>query len=394
MLKEIFAPEQYLPGNTLELVASGNHFFERLIQLINEAKQQIHFQVYIFDEDDTGRAIAAALKNAAARGVAIFLAVDSYGSKSLSPAFIADLKRSGVHFKLFSPLPKHFFVFRVGRRLHNKVMIADNAVALVGGINIADKYHGTASEAPWLDFAVGIKGPVCVDLSRICERIYREKYFGKLKSQGRPMPVVHSGTMRSRFVLNDWFRRKNQIGAGYRAAVEQAQQSITIMASYFLPNRSLRNALKKAAQRGVKVLVLLPGESDLPMAKRATRYLYQWLLRNNIGIFEWHESILHGKMAVVDNKWVTIGSYNLNHLSQYSSIEMNIEVLDESFGASAQERLFQLMQQSTPVTTESFKPFHGPLNKFLDWASYTLGRWIMKLLFLAVKRENRFHSDE
>lgn len=152
--------------------------------------------------------------------------------------------------------------------------------------------------------------------------------------------------MLSRPVLNDWFRGKRQIGAGYRAAFRKAQHSITVVASYFLPSRSIRTALKRAARRGVQVNLLLPGISDVPMAKRAIRYLYQEMLEVNIQIYEWEDSILHGKMAVVDNKWVTLLVYNLNHLSQYSSIEMNLEVLDDAFATSVQDYLSTLLSQS------------------------------------------------
>lgn len=383
----IFSPEQYLPGHQLELVLSGALFFEQLEQLIDGAKKLLHVQVYIFEEDETGMLIAGALKRASKRGVAVFLAVDSYGSKELSPAFVADLKAHGIHYKCFSPLPIHFYVFRMGRRLHQKVMVADNRIALVGGINIANKYRGGASEAPWLDFAVRVKGPVCADISHICTRIHREKYFGKLKGFAVDESPKHTGNTRSRVVLNDWFRRKNQVSIGYRSAFLNARHSITIMASYFLPGRALRVILNKAAKRGVKVSILLPGKSDIDMAKRATRYLYRWMLRNNIQIYEWEQSILHGKLAVVDGKWATIGSYNLNHLSHFSSIEMNLEVLDESFAKGIEAELASLMSQSTAITPDSMERAHGLWAKLLDWASYTLARWIMLILFFVIRRE-------
>ncbi len=213
MQKDIFAYDQYLPGHELELLASGEPFFARALQIIRGAQKQIHFQMYIFDEDNTGKEVAAALKMASQRGVEIFMALDSYGSKSLSPAFIADLKQSGIKFKFFSPLPKHYYILRLGRRMHNKAIVADHSEALIGGINIADKYRGSAGEIPWLDFAIGVKGPVCADLSRICERIYREKYFGKLRYRNTATTNLHLGDARAGFGLNDWFRRKNQISA-------------------------------------------------------------------------------------------------------------------------------------------------------------------------------------
>lgn len=394
MQKNIFAQNQYLPGNELSLVSSGEPFFARLAGMIDDAQKLIHFQVYIFDEDKTGQGVIAALKKARQRGVEIYLTVDSYGSKSLSPELIADLQQIGVHFKFFSPLPKRFYMFRVGRRLHSKVIVVDYTEALIGGINIADKYRGNEQELPWLDFAIGIKGPVCADISRICERIYREKYFGKIKNQEIKTKSLHAGKSRCRLSLNDWFRQKNQIRAGYRAAFQKAQQSITVVASYFLPSRSIRSALKYAARRGVQVNVLLPGKSDIVMAKRATTYLYRWLLRNNIGIYEWQDSVLHGKLAVVDNKWVTIGSYNLNHLSEYSSIEMNVEVLDGPFATHTQNTLSALLAKSTAVTTDTYSQKRSSVDKFLDWMSYVFARWIMFFLFFLVKREHEYKEQE
>ncbi len=394
MIKTIFNLERYLPGNEVALVSGGEPYFSRLFELIDSAKKLLHFQVYIFDEDETGKAVAEALKKACQRGVEVFLAVDSYGSKDLSPAFIADLKESGVHFKFFSPLPRHFYAFRLGRRLHSKVVVADQSLALVGGINISNKYRGTAEEAPWLDFALHIKGPVCVGLTRTCERIYREKYFGRVRLRRKKKVLHPPNAVRSRFALNDWFRRKNQIGAAYRAAFQKARHSIVIVASYFMPSRTIRTALKKASRRGVQITVLLPGKSDIPMAKRATRYLYQELFQNKVSIYEWENSILHGKMAIVDKKWVTVGSYNLNHLSQFSSIEVNVEVLDKGFAATAHEYLETLLQQSTLISADVFGQTQNRWNKFLDWASYTIGRWTMLFLFYLVQREHRLKEKE
>ena len=285
---------------------------------------------------------------------------------------------------------------RLGRRLHSKVVVADQTVALVGGINIADKYKGNAEEAPWLDFAVAVKGPVSARLARISEQIYTEKYLIRpgIRRKKAVQPPSTGAAVLSRPVLNDWFRGKRQIGSGYRAAFRKAQHSITVVASYFLPSRSIRTALKKAARRGVQVKLLLPGISDVPMAKRAIRYLYQEMLEVNIQIYEWEATILHGKMAVVDNKWVTLGSYNLNHLSQYSSIEMNVEVLDTAFAASAQDYLETLLAQSAFIGADVFRQKLGIKDKILDWAAYTLGRWTMSFLFFLVRREHRYKEKE
>ena len=387
---KIFSPEQYLAGNQLELVRSGQPFFKSLVQLIDNAEKTLYFQVYIFEEDDTGRDIAEALLRARERKVEVYLTLDSYGSKNLSDEFLSRLRRSGIHFRYFSPLPKHFYAFRLGRRLHCKVMVADAREALVGGINIADKYRGTAEEAAWLDFAVRVEGPVCADLMHMCKLIHGKK-SSRTPRNTKGEQDKAAGSALARVALNDWWRRRNQVSAGYRAAFRNAQQSIFIVASYFLPSRGVRTALKNASRRGVKITVLLPGKLDLPMARRATRYLYRWLSRNKIEIYEWTESVLHGKIAVVDNNWSTVGSYNLNHLSEYSSIETNVEVLDKDFAASVNNTLAGLVKQCSHVPADSFNN-RGLINKFLDWISYILGRWMMLLLFFLIARGHRYKN--
>jgi cardiolipin synthase len=269
-------------------------------------------------------------------------------------------------------------------------MVADSSEALVGGINIADKYRGTSEEAAWLDFAVRISGPLCVDLSLMCKAIHGKKSTRTPKKSPETASEKKSGSA-ARVALNDWWRRKNQVSAGYRAAFRNAQESIFIVASYFLPSRGVRTALKNASKRGVKITVLLPGKLDLPMAKRATRYLYRWLSRNKIDIYEWGESVLHGKIAVVDNIWSTVGSYNLNHLSEYSSIETNVEVLDKKFAASVHKTLDGLIKQCNHIPADSFNS-RGLINKFLDWISYILGRWFMLFLFFLIARGNRYKT--
>lgn len=388
MKKNIFDPQFYRSGNELEFLLGGEAYFTALLDVINQAKNLLMFQVYIFEEDSTGKMVAEALKAAAKRGVKIYVAVDSYGSKDLSRSFVADLRRHGIHFRFFSPLPKRFYFFRLGRRLHNKAVVADYKDALVGGINVADKYRGTDAQPPWLDFAVRVKGPVSFDLTQLCKRIHGNRYFPRRKRTAEKVEPLHFGEARARLSLNDWWRRKNNINNSYKTAFRQAKESIVVVASYFLPSRGVRRALKYSARRGVKVIVMVPGESDIQTAKRAVRYLYRWLSRNNIRIFEWGGSILHGKLALVDQQWVTVGSYNLNHISEYSSIEMNVEVLDEGFASSVRETLTGLREKCIPVPPDSFIK-RNFVNRLLDWVSYVLSRWLMMFLFFLISREYR-----
>lgn len=130
---------------------------------------------------------------------------------------------------------------------------------------------------------------------------------------------------------NDWVKRKKEVWGSYLNMFNKAEKQITIMCSYFLPGRIFRRRLAQAARKGVKIKVILAGTSDIMMAKHAERYLYQWLLKNNIEIYEYQDTVLHAKVATYDSSWTTIGSYNVNNISAYASLELNMEINNNSF---------------------------------------------------------------
>lgn len=169
--RNYFKSREYYPAACVRLVHSGNDYFDTLENIIRSAKHTIHLQTYIFDEDDTGKRIAAALKKAAQRGVVIALLLDGFGSQALSKKFVQYLQNSGIDLRFFSPLFSTQSIYP-GRRMHHKIIVADKRTALVGGINIADKYHGSATEPPWLDFAILLEGSVCEELDMLCRNMY------------------------------------------------------------------------------------------------------------------------------------------------------------------------------------------------------------------------------
>ncbi|MBK8954429.1 MAG: hypothetical protein IPM34_02595 [Saprospiraceae bacterium] len=264
----------------------------------------------------------------------------------------------------------------MGRRLHHKICVVDDFRALVGGINIADKYRGTMDEAAWLDFAIFIEGEVCNELKRICGQI-EERQFPVFKPSpnqkyhGQNIPQIN-------IRQNDWLRNRNQIHYSYLMAFEKAERSIYLVASYFLPGRKLRKSLERAAARGVKIKIILAGKSDIPTILNASLYLYRWLLRNKIEIYEWQKSVLHGKLAIVDNEWMTIGSFNLNLLSTYASIELNIDIEDKDLAKSSTDLLNRLISEGcTQIDTQRHRTVFDRIYEFIAYlAGRTLIRWI------------------
>lgn len=362
----------------LVLVHSGNDYFSRLEQLIQNAQYEIHLQCYIFDYDDSGKKIIEALKEAAMRHVKVYLLFDAFGSMAFPDIVINELTATGIHFRFFSP----FFSlnsFYVGRRLHHKIVVLDGQQILIGGINIAEKYHGTAQEKPWLDYAVLIQEEtVAKMLQLVCRNLFfknRHLYRHKM------MAVFYTPEENSlRIIQNDWLKRKNEIYKAYLTAFGQAKNEIIIVGSYFLPGRRLTKALKKAAQNKVTIKLILSGISDVKISQRATYHIYNKLLRNNIELYEYQAAVLHGKAAVVDGHWTTIGSFNLNNLSTFGSLEMNVEIKSTAFSTAYSSHLYGIIEQCQKITAESIKKRNTIYSHFINWLSYWTAKFLLDLV--------------
>ena len=361
-----------VPKN-LELVYSGKDYFARLEAIIRDAQFEIHLQMYLFENDATGKRIVAALKEAALRKVEIYVLLDGLGSLSFPDELLKDLKFSGINIRFFAPLFSTY-TFYLGRRLHRKVVVADAKVALVGGINIADKYHGSTTEKPWLDYAVQLNGEIAKPLQQLC----RDKYFKKreLKNTKIKSTFQIQNDTSVRILQNDWLKGKNEICDGYIKSIRQAKKEIIIIGSYFLPGIRIIQALKKASKNKVTIKLILSGKSDLPMTRRATCFLYDKLLKYNIELYEWDQSVLHGKVAVIDGNWSTIGSFNLNNLSSYGSLEMNVEIRSRSFSSEFRTHLNGVISQCQSITKESLKTKTTIMTKFINLFSYVITRMI------------------
>lgn len=357
----------------LELVYSGEDYFSRLETIIRNSQIELHIQMYLFEIDTTGKRIITAIKEAAARKVKIFILLDGLGSLSFPSEIIEELRRNGIQIRFFAPLFSAY-TFYLGRRLHQKVVIADAKIALIGGINIADKYHGTLTEAPWLDYAVQLNGTIAQPLEVLCRNIYFKK---KRLSSQKIKSVFHvQEDAVVRILQNDWLKRKNEICDQYIKSIRHAKKEIIIVGSYFLPGIRIIKALNKASKNNVKIKLILTGISDLPMTRRATCFLYSKLLHYNIELYEWNKSVLHGKSAVIDGYWTTIGSFNLNNLSSYGSVEMNVEINSAVFSKMYQSHLNQIIAECESITLESLKIKTHFFSRLINLLSYIITRLI------------------
>ncbi|PIF62293.1 phosphatidylserine/phosphatidylglycerophosphate/cardiolipin synthase family protein [Flavobacterium sp. 11] len=357
----------------LELVYSGEDYFSRLEAIIRNSQIEIHMQMYLFENDATGNRIIKALKEAASRKVQVYVLLDGLGSLSFPSETLKEMRQSGINIRFFAPLFSTY-TFYLGRRLHRKVIVADAKVVLIGGINVADKYCGSDTEAPWLDYAVQLKGEIAEPLQKLCADIYFKKrhlHNSKIKSSF----LVQEDAM-VRILQNDWLKGKNEICDGYIKSIRNAKKDIIIVGSYFLPGIRIIRALKKASKNKVKIKLILSGKSDLPLTRRATCYLYDKLLNYNIELYEWDQSVLHGKVAVIDGNWTTIGSFNLNNLSSYGSLEMNVEINSDLFSKMFQAHLIEIIAQCQSITSQSLKTKNNLFTKSINFLSYCVTRII------------------
>ena len=377
-------------SKTISLVHSGEDYFSRLERIILESESEIHIQTYIFDYDSTGKKIISALKKAASKNIKIYILLDGFGSLSFPTEIINDLSKIGIKFRIFSPFFSANSLY-IGRRLHHKIVVVDAKTALIGGINISDKYHGTAKEVPWLDYAVEIKDE---NISKSLQELCRDIYFkNRIIRRKKIITIFKNGETNSVSVLqNDWLKRKNEVFKAYINNISTAEKEIIIASSYFLPGKRLINTLKKASQKGVKIKLILSGISDVSLARRASCHLYSKLLRYNIELYEWKKSVLHGKIAVIDGNWTTIGSFNLNNLSSYASIEMNVGIDSEEFAKDYIIHLHKIMEQCDRITPETIELKYNLSSKFTNWISYWTSRTIEIIVtYFPHKRVRKFY---
>lgn len=377
--------------NKAELIKGGRGYFSKLHDMIDNARKSIQLQVYIFEEDNTGKEVASRLIKAANRGVKVHVLLDGYASKGLSSGFKNSMRETGIQLRFFEPIFKggnYYF----GRRLHHKIVVCDGIVSLIGGINISDRYNDMPGAPAWLDWAIKVEGEASFELFKVCNQCFSKKTEDWLiiKKQDIINALDINLHCPIRIRRNDWVMGRNEISASYMEMLRNARHEIIIMSSYFIPSPFFRNNIIKAIKKGVKVKLILAGISDVGIAKYAERYLYRWAVRHGIEIHEYNHNILHGKIAVADGKIVTIGSYNINDISALASIELNLDIDDISFSTFVHQQLMKIINNDcSRISPISIIRSYRPSERIMQWISYETVRLLFNLFtFYFSKKRN------
>jgi len=389
MVMQSIVPKGYTIHNKAQLLHGGTQYFEFLEALIKTAKATIHLQFYIYQNDTTGNRITELLTAAAARGVKVYILLDAYASSSLGDAFVKNLEQQGVYFRWFEPFFRNNN-FYFGRRLHHKVVVVDKVKALVGGMNISDRYNDMPDKPAWLDWAVYIEGEAAIHLNEICRGYFFKRLQQRLNYSKKLIPEDFlKWNCAVAIGRNDWVNRYNQISRSYIKMLRQSKKQVIIMSSYFLPGRLMQQNIRKAALRGVEVILIVAGISDVALSKQAERYLYRWLLRNHVTIYEYNKSILHGKLSLYDYHWATIGSYNVNNLSAYASVELNLDIKDDFFVKGLRLEVEKIIQNDCKkITKDLYNHQSNIFQQLLQWAAYHFFKCTLFLFTFYFKQRN------
>ncbi len=379
----------YSHGNQLSLLHQGEQFFPALISACDRALSEIYIETYIFALDPTGLRIKAALLRAVRRGVAVQLVVDWLGTGDDTIAQLrAELEPAGVRLLAFNPWFQRGIV-----RMHRKIAVIDQRIAFLGGLNINDDWitdDGSAEPLPaarW-DFAVSVSGPlvqtihaeVLAQWQRLGPRPLRTRLesFRQYVSSRQAWRAVE--VAEAAFVVRDNLRNRKAIQRALLQALGRARSSALLVTPYFAPGRKLRKAMVHAAQRGVEV-VLLIGVGQFAMQDAVAQSFYPRLVRAGVRIVEYRRTQLHGKLAVIDGEWATVGSSNFDGLSLFVNHEANIVVRDVGFAASLQGMIRAAVAEGVTITDDDVARLSLPRRLWNRFA-YGLYRVVLQALTL------------
>lgn len=374
--------------NKLELLECGDAFFPALIAAIDGAQREVHLETYIFSLDATGLSVRDALQRAAARGVTVQVIADWLGSgtkvcKQLEREFAS----TDVGFRCFNPW------FRRGvARTHRKICVVDRELAFIGGINLnddrfSDDYACLPLPAPRWDFAVQVRGPLVAILQREVElqwarvgNIELRARWQRFKSARTHLSPHSDAPVVAGLVVRDNLRNRRTIQRAYLMALAGAKTSALLANPYFAPGRKLRDALARAARRGVDVTLLI-GVGQFRIQDAVAHSFYPKLLKAGVKVVEYHKTQLHAKVAVVDDDWATVGSSNYDGLSLFVNQEANIVVRDMSFSHELRHAIERGVADGVAVDPDHFAHVHW-YQRYWYGAAYFLYQGLLRIITL------------
>jgi cardiolipin synthase len=355
-------------GNRVDILDNGDAIFPAMLGAIREAKQTVSLESYIYQDDEVGKAFAAALEQAAQRGVEVRLLLDGTGGRAGKLA--AEMTAGGVKVRIFHPI-RPWTLYKIGERTHRKLLVVDGRVGFTGGVGIEARWLGNArNPKEWRDTQVRITGPVTAQLQAIFgedwtyttgEILAGEKFYPALGPTGsleaQAIKVSHGDASSLAKML-------------YYISIESAEHSFHMQNAYFLPDKQVRQALIDAVKRGVDVKVMVPGKRiDVPPVRSASWVHYGELLQGGVKIYEYVDTMLHTKNATADGIFSTVGSINFDARSFEKNAEANVVIYDRGFAQELENDFAADLKHCREITYEHWqrRGLKARLFEVLSW---------------------------
>ncbi len=356
-------------GNELTLFVESAPLIEAMVRDIRAAQTRVWLEVYIFHHDDLGRAVAEALAERARAGVEVRVLYDAIGSQSTPGSFFRALEEAGASVHAFHSLWEALWNFSflriLNRRDHRKLLVLDDRVAYFGGMNVVNTASAAdvkgaehlPTSAGWRDVHLRLEGPDQRGVADSFDRSWRRAHGEKIprRPAAYRKAVLARGAESIQFFDSGPGLKHSRAHRLFRRLLRAARRRVTLSMAYFLPVGGVLKELLRAPRRGVAVRVVVPGESDVPLVQHATRYLYYWLLRRRIRIFERQGSMLHSKVMIVDRSWAVVGSCNLDARSLWINLEFLAVIHSRPLALALEEVVAYEIAHSQRVTPQTYR---------------------------------------
>ena len=355
--------------NRVALFPDGPHFFQGLLAALRSAECTILMEYYIIRNDGTGSALAGELIAAVKRGVRVLLVYDYIGCIETPSAYFRNLSQQGIELIPFNVPSFRRGIHWFDRRNHRKLTIIDNRVALLGGFNIADEYAGDGLlQKRFRDLGFSVSGSVVQELIGSFGDIWQmerdERPDLAAACETRPARR-HPGDANVAIISGVPHQRRSSIRSAFLFNIASASEELLVANPYFVPGPRIIRGLLRASRRGVRVRLLMPARSDVPLVQLVGRSSYGILLRGGIEIYEMERELLHAKVMLVDGERTVIGSANLDQRSFHRNFEINCVIDSSEFGSQIRKELKADFEGARRITLDGHER-RGIVLRFLE----------------------------
>lgn len=360
----------FYPHNEVQLIMSGKDKFDLLFEDIRQAKSSVHLEYFNFRNDSIASLLFDLLREKHKQGVEVRALFDGFGNDSnnqpLKKHHIKSLRADSIDIHEFDPV-RFPWVNHIWPRDHRKIVVIDGHIAYTGGMNVADYYIvGTKQVGEWRDMHCRIEGPVVNELQNIFARIWQkvtkeqlndEKYYQAKDKGDKMVGIANREPNRTNKIMRQF----------YISALDDAQDSIKIINPYFTLTPSVKKAIHRAIKRGVKVDILVSAKSDIPLTPDAVFYNVHKLMKKGANIWLYQPGFHHSKIMMVDGRFCTVGSTNLDARSLRYDYEVNALIINKQVTQELQDMFMRDTRKSVLLTPEEWNKFRTGWQKFRGW---------------------------